>query len=84
VGDPRIPADAITLAEATICATVFRRMADHAAAQVAAILASDEEMPPFYVDDEDAALLASLFATDVALAGRIRLAAGSTPRPAIV
>lgn len=84
VGDPRVPLDATTLAEATICATVFRRLAEHADAQVAAILASDDEMPPFYVDEEDAALLANLFATDVALASRIRLAAGSTPRPAVV
>ena len=80
VGDPRIPADVETLAEAAICAAVFRRLAEHAEAHVAHILASDEEMPPFYLDDEDRDLLAALFAKDTALAARIRLAAGSVPR----
>jgi len=83
VGDPRIPVDANTLAEAAICATVFRRMAEHAEAHIAHILASDEELPPFYLDDEDRDLLAHLFARDTDLAARIRLAAGSAPRQAI-
>jgi len=83
VGDPRIPVDSNTLAEAAICAAVFRRLAEHAEAHITHILAADEELPPFYLDDEDRDLLAHLFARDTDLAARIRLAAGSAPRQAI-
>jgi hypothetical protein len=83
VGDPRVPLDATTLAEAAICAAVFRVMAERAEAILAAILAADDELPPFVMDDADRDLLAAMFAKDTALAARIRLAAGTTPRDAV-
>ncbi|RRR67217.1 MAG: hypothetical protein EI684_19310 [Candidatus Viridilinea halotolerans] len=83
VGDRRIPVDADTLAEAAICAAVFQRLADCAMAHVVHILASDEDLPPFYMDDADRDLLAELFATDNAIATRVRLAAGTKVRDAV-
>lgn len=81
--DKRLALDATTLAEAAICAAVFRALADNAQAIYDAILAADEELPPFVMDDADRDLLAALFAKDTAIAGRIRMAAGTTPRDAI-
>jgi hypothetical protein len=77
------PGDVETLAEATICAAVFQILAADAQAHVDRILATDEELPPFSMDDADRDLLAARFANDSALAARIRLAAGSVPRHAI-